>query len=76
MALKTIAFAAPTKWLKSLNRQLIEEGYSVQYDGQSGTCKAYAVFDDESVTVLKAFQHHSGLWCVSGDPRVFTEVEA
>lgn len=64
--MKTLAYAAPTKWLKSLLKQCENAGYETEYDKDAGTAKVLL----DGIPVLRALQHGS-TWIVRGDPNVF-----
>lgn len=68
--LKTIAFAAPTKWVKNLVKGIKEAGYKVEEDYKDGTVTAY--MDGE--VVFRAMEMNRGFWMTRGVEGMFTEV--
>ena len=68
---KTIAYAAPDKWLKDLVKQLKESEYEVKTDYKMGEALAFL----DGVEVFRAMEMNPKHWVVRAAEGLFTEVE-
>ena len=67
--LVTLAYAAPTKWVNTLCKDMKSAGYRVERDNSAGTVIGY--LDDD--IIFRALQMGRA-WLVRGNPEVFKPV--
>jgi len=73
--MKTLAYAAPTSYIRNAARMLREAGYDVKYDSKAGTMVASFTEGDKTVVVARALQMGK-FWSLRANPKVMAPAPA
>lgn len=67
--MKTLAYAAPTAYIRDAARMLRDAGYDVKYDSKAGTMVASLTEAGETIVVARALQMGK-FWSLRANPKV------